>query len=383
MSNCLYRIGLTGLGGLLVGCVYPSLQMGEGAGGSSTTSTAFGSGGTVASGGTSAAIVIGGAVTTTAKGGNGGSGGAITSTPGSGGNVGNGGAVTTTAKGGNGGSGGAVTTTPGSGGAVTTIPGSGGAVTSSGGTGIVNPSSGGVITTLGSGGTVTTATTAVTCTSATNLIALALASSTTGNWIGGDSAVSTDNPCGVQGAIYAYSDLGLDKTSCSADDSVQVPPRDPANTDPAARLSPCSGGKCCISGTTSLWPMSGSTTDYNASVWGGGIGITLNDAGSGATSSKQAYAGIATGFNLQLSGTLNGQVIRLGYTQSATDQATPFKQITSLGSTSLPFTGVTCPTWTSPCVAPGLHPYDLQILVVGGDFAGAFNICIDSMTPIL
>jgi hypothetical protein len=372
MSYQFHGIRLMALGGLLVGCAYPSLEMGEGAGGAKTTAPAVGSGGSMASGGAGMTTVPS-------------SGGTVVTPPS------NGGAVTTTAKGGSVGvaTGGTGVVTPSNGGVTIALGGrvgAGGLTATSAGTGVVTPSSGGVVTTATTASSAGSTGAAPACASTTNLVALALSSSTTGNWIGGDSAVTIDNPCGVQGAIFAYSDLGIDKAGGSADDTIQSPARDPASTDSTVRLSPCLGGKCCISGATSRWPVSGTTTDYTASVWGGGIGITLNDRGAGTSSSKLAYSGPATGFNLQLSGTLNGQSVRVLYTQSATDMEAPFKQIASLGQVSVPFTGVggpTCATWYTSCVAPGMHPFDLEIQVVGGDVAGTFSLCIDSITPIL
>lgn len=146
--------------------------------------------------------------------------------------------------------------------------------------------------------------------------------------------------------------------------------------------NPCAGGKCCISGATVLWPVTGSTKDYKASVWGGGLGISLGDPGEGGT--KKAYAGSAKGFTIKLSGSKKSQVIRLGYTQTADDKAAPFKEVAALASTDLLFGDVSCPTWADTCVDPGSgNPFDIQVQVVGGDSEGAFEVCIDSITPLL
>jgi hypothetical protein len=224
------------------------------------------------------------------------------------------------------------------------------------------------------------------CSPATNLTAEA-DKSDTHNWIGGDSTVTTDNPCGVQGAIFAYSDLGLDGIAGTSDDSVQTPEPDTASVDPRGRVSPCSGGKCCISGATRVWPKaSNGTTDYTASVTGGGLGINLNDTGAGT----RAYSGPAVGFTVKLSGSLNGQKYRVGYIQSATQDCWPFAEFSgaTIGSDmQLPFTSaaIACPTWGScrDCAVPAPNPYALRIEIVGGDVAGSFQLCIDSVTPIL
>jgi hypothetical protein len=251
----------------------------------------------------------------------------------------------------------------------------GGTATSTGGSNTGGASTGGSAT----GGAAPGA-----CTAETNLITSALASSSV-NWIGGDPASTLDNPCGVQGSVYAFSDSGLDGSPGGRDDSVQAPSRG-SIVGGYGRLSPCSisNKACCISGTTSLWPVIDTTTDYTASVWGGGIAVSLNDPGSGAT--KRAYQGSIKGLNVTIAGTLNGQELRLGFTQSATDVCPPFKSVTAVGTYALPFLeSVVCPDWMCwpACIAPTKNPYDLQVQVVGGNVAGAFDICITSITPIL
>ncbi len=222
------------------------------------------------------------------------------------------------------------------------------------------------------------------CTPTANLIQAAL-TSTYGDWIGEDGDSTLDNPCGVQGSVYAYSDRGIDGVVGDADDSVQSPGLDTA-AGGETRLSPCSASRnaCCITGITSKWPGSGGTTDYTASVWGGGLGVSLNDPGAGET--KRAYEGSIKGLNVTISGTLNGQALRVGYTQSASDACPPFVEIRSVGTYALPFVGsVTCPTWScsTACIAATQKPYDLQLYVVGGDVAGAFDVCITAITPII
>lgn len=268
-------------------------------------------------------------------------------------------------------------TTPGAGGATngttTAQTGSEGGSSSTSSTG--NSSTG--------GSSSSTTSSSTDCGSDTNLIALA-DSSETHNWIGGDDTIATDNPCGVQGAIYAYSDDGLDNTPGGTDASVQTPGLDETTDDAKDRTSPCADGKCCISGTTNTWPKNGTTTDYTASVWGGGLGISLNDPGSGGA--KLPYSGSVTGFKVKVTGELNGQKLRIGYTQSATDECAPFKEETALGEYERPFTGgIACPTWECDptCIEPTATPYDIQVQVVGGDIGGDFTVCIESITPML
>ncbi len=216
------------------------------------------------------------------------------------------------------------------------------------------------------------------CASNTDLIYEAY-HSTSGDWIGGDPASTMDNPCGIQGAIYAYSDNGLDNEAGTSDDTLQYPAIDPM--EPWGRLSPCVGGRCCISGTTSRWPLSSSGGyDYMAPVWGAGIGVSLNGLGAGG--SKGPYSGPARGFTVTIAGTLGGQALRIAYVQGPSDTDAPFWQVMSTGTYSVPFQGVSCPAWSSSCVPPLVNPYDLQIQIVGGDAAGPFQICIVSITPL-
>jgi hypothetical protein len=94
----------------------------------------------------------------------------------------------------------------------------------------------------------------------------------------------------------------------------------------------------------------------------------------------------AAGFKLETSGTLNGQVVRVSYTQvAATSDATPFKQLSSPGEYRVGFEDVYCMTWTTrdPCIAADPHPHALQIWIVGGDVEGDFEFCIDGIYPML
>jgi hypothetical protein len=249
---------------------------------------------------------------------------------------------------------------------------------SSGGSVVWTSAVGGYGTTspIGAGGATTTTPVGV-CTSTTNLVVEASASAS-GNWIGGDPASTADNPCGVQGAIYAYSDDGLDNTRGTSDDTVQIPAIDPS--DSSNRQAPCTLGRCCIAGTTHAWPKIAGGGDYTASVWGGGLGFNLNDPGSGASS--RAYAGPVTGFIITTWGHLVGQEIRIAYTQSPYDTNPPFVQFTGIGTYTVPFLSVTCPAWGSPCQWPTPNPYALQVQLVGGDVAGDFQLCVSSITPL-
>jgi len=232
-----------------------------------------------------------------------------------------------------------------------------------GGGGYVSVGGGGGLTGVGGGGGLAGATSA-TCGS--NLLAGDLGA--TGNWVGGDATDPSDNPCGIQGAFYAYGD----GTSCTM----------PADNNP------CSAGQCCITGAT--------VVDSTYTAWGCGMGLSLNDSG-GNPSVKSPYApgttGTATGFRVTLSGNSPAEV-RISYTQVAdtTGVVSPFRNgstgasdVTVPGTYDVMFTDVSCPTWatTQGCTPGGSNPYDFQVGVAGGSVAGAFNVCITELTPLM
>lgn len=196
------------------------------------------------------------------------------------------------------------------------------------------------------------------------------------NWVGGDNTTDADDPCGFQGAFYAYSDKGADETAGNADDSLQSP-KFVSGTE---YESPCVEGKCCISGTTSLWPAKDVYT-----TWGAGLGFSLSDAGEGA--GKRAYSGSAKGFRISFNATMKKQMLRIGLTQSATDESAPFVSIPGFSGdkdVEVMFADPTCPTWATACIDPTDTPYDLQIQVAGGDAGsdGAFEVCVTKLVPI-
>jgi hypothetical protein len=235
----------------------------------------------------------------------------------------------------------------------------------------------------GFGGTTTTTSAAATggshippapaCTKTLNLLGGDLGPGD--NWIGGDPTSAVDNPCGVQGLIYKMGDAGLDRIPGTADDT--CPYLDKS-------VSPCSAGHCCVSGRTHRWLTDSSGRQiFDETLWGCGIGISLNDPKDG--NGTLPYAGPAQGFEVILSGTLNGQVLRLSYTQTAATSVSPFKQVTYTGDWQLAFSDVYCPTWGSAtdCVEAGAHPHALQVWAVGGDVEGDFELCIDGVYPML
>lgn len=185
-------------------------------------------------------------------------------------------------------------------------------------------------------------------------------------WVGGDPAVTTDNPLGIQGAWYGYGD----GTSCA---------------DQQARGNPCSAGGCCISGAT--------VVDSTFAKWGCGLGLSLNASG-GDASTKSAYTGTARSFTFTITGDTGGQPLRIGFTQAAdtTGLVSPYKEIPAFSTSTtqtVTFADATYPSWcstNSSCMglqgtsANPASSYDLQVQIPGGVAAASYNFCITSLT---
>lgn len=230
--------------------------------------------------------------------------------------------------------------TPGAGG----TPGGGGSVGTSG------ASTGGSVGTAGASGSGTGGSAPMECLNDPNL-ALDL------GWVGCDPASTADNPLGLQGSLYMYHD----GSTC---------------TSP---VEPCTATGCCIKGAT--------VVDATFAKWGCGLGFELNSTG-GATPMKNAYTGAAKCFDIKLTGSSGGNPVRISYTQAAvmTGKVAPFlelKPLTAGFTGTVCFEDVTCPTeWMpKPDCAAATTPYDLQIQVVGGNTAGAFDLCLTQLIP--
>lgn len=185
-------------------------------------------------------------------------------------------------------------------------------------------------------------------------------------WIGGDPNSSLDDPCGVQGSVYAFGDSGIDGEACTADDAI----RSPACFTSGDKYRPCTNGSCCIRGVTSA--------DPNADVWGAGLGLFLHMDASGRPT---RYDGQARGFVVRMSGALNGQPITLAYVQDANEASSPFVSVDVPGEISLPFLGVSCHGDDS-CSVPTPNPTLLQFFLEAG-VDGEFELCIERITPML
>ncbi len=172
--------------------------------------------------------------------------------------------------------------------------------------------------------------------------------------MGCDPTLATDNPQGLQGAFYTFGD----GSSCTLADQV------------------CSDKGICLSGTTAI--------DSTYAKWGCGIGMELNATG-GTPSVKQAYAGPAKCFKYTLTGSSGGNEVRLSFTQAANTDGvvSPYVSIpafTNGKSGTICVADVSCQGQTK-CTL-GTTPYDLQVNVVGGNTAGAYNLCLSDLEPV-
>jgi len=173
------------------------------------------------------------------------------------------------------------------------------------------------------------------------------------------------DPIGIQGAIYGYGD----GSSCASPQ--------PANI--------CSTGSCCISGTT--------VVDPTSAKWGCGIGMELDSSG-GTAPVKSQYTGPVKCFNITLTGSSGGNVVRIGFTQTANSTTVaPFSEIAAFTNGwkgQVCFTDAECPSWAtaaqcSKAVGTMGTPYDMQIQVSAGSTTasvGTYNVCVSSISPM-
>ncbi|MEO8902076.1 MAG: hypothetical protein ABI488_09420 [Polyangiaceae bacterium] len=176
-------------------------------------------------------------------------------------------------------------------------------------------------------------------------------------WVGCDPALTTDNPQGIQGSLYTFGD----GTSCPS------PAPDPV-------CAPTKG--VCIAGTTKV--------DPTYAAYGCAIGLELNSSG-GDSPTKSAYTGPAKCFDYILTGNSGGNEVRVSFTQSA-DTAGKVSPYVSLPPFTSGKSGTVC-TKDVSCQGQknctlGTAPYDIQFEVVGGSQAGAYNVCLSSLTPV-
>ncbi len=171
---------------------------------------------------------------------------------------------------------------------------------------------------------------------------------------------------GIEGSIYPYGD----GASCP-----YGPSSPPANI--------CTAAGCCLSGTT--------VVDATFAKWGCGIGLELDDDGT----TKHVYTGPVSCFMITLTGNSGNNVVRIGFTQSATPASgavAPYTEIpafTNGWSGQVCFSDATCPGWATAaqCSETGTNgtPVDMQIQISAGSTTstvGAYNVCLTSVVPV-
>src|SRR5262245_4553958 len=179
-------------------------------------------------------------------------------------------------------------------------------------------------------------------------------------------------PYMIQGSWYSYGDGTM--------------PGKNSMCNPASG-NPCTAAAgCCTMGMTLM-----TAPDYTA--WGCGIGMELSSSG-GTTPVKNVYTGAAKCFNITLTGNSGGNPVRIGFSQSPTPPANavpPYKEIpmfTNGWSGQVCFADATCPAYavTAGTCTKGTGdgtPVDMQLQIPGGDRAGAFNVCITKVEPVV
>jgi hypothetical protein len=136
--------------------------------------------------------------------------------------------------------------------------------------------------------------------------------------------------------------------------------------------------------------MSGTTVvDTSFKKWGCGLGMELNNTGV-----KSVYSGPVKCFDITLTGSSGGNEVRIGFTQgtATAGKVSPYVSVAAFAngwSGRVCFTDAECPTWAvtagtcSKAVGTAGQPYDLQIQVCGGAVAGAFNVCVTDIAPVI
>ncbi len=168
---------------------------------------------------------------------------------------------------------------------------------------------------------------------------------------------------GIEGSIYPYGD----GASC---------PYGP--TSPPTNI--CTSSGCCLGGTT--------VVDTTFAKWGCGIGLELDDDGT----TKNVYTGPVKCFMITLTGSSGGNVVRIGFTQSANPPSgavAPYTELpafTNGWSGQVCFADATCPGWatTAQCTT-NTTPVDMQIQVSAGSTpttVGTYNVCLTSVVPV-
>ena len=143
--------------------------------------------------------------------------------------------------------------------------------------------------------------------------------------------------------------------------------------------------------------MGATAVDTTFAKWGCGIGMELARRAA-RQPTKSVYAGPSKCFNITLTGSSGGNVVRIGFTQSATPPSgavAPFKEypaFTNGMDGHVCFADVDVPglggRWgDGTCTKAGTDgtPDDMQIQVAAGSTTttvGAFNVCISKVVPV-
>lgn len=205
------------------------------------------------------------------------------------------------------------------------------------------------------------------------------------NWIGGEATSGVDDPCGIQGPIYAYGDEE-EATAAGLPSSCAIP------NDPRATIS-CDDARCCISGY--------SIEDRTYAAWGCGIGIGLKHD---AEQVRLPYdePGVI-GFRYSVEGSLTeGQYIRVHLKQPGSTEKScgPFQGGSSWAGSpidaallaqgpfqsSLLFEEALCSMdarASCGCTTATPTPLDIQFQVTGAYVNGPFEFCLTELSPIV
>ncbi len=172
------------------------------------------------------------------------------------------------------------------------------------------------------------------------------------------------NSLGLNGSWFVYSDcVDLNGVNCST------------VTSPPTTSFPNTGGSMCTSGTTSA----------NASAWGAGIALELNDDGASHKQSPwDATAAGVLGFCFQLSGSAVPAGLRLAFTTTTSGDDAPFKAVGSAGSHTVLFSQTGPGSWfknTSPLDTHNLVLMQFQIPATSGK-AIPWDFCVSGMTAV-
>ena len=207
------------------------------------------------------------------------------------------------------------------------------------------------------------------CSRSVDFVAIA-AKTTTYDWVD-----STSNPCGISGTFYAFGDKVGSLTSPS-----------PITGAGDEYASPCTADRgCCISGVTTLWTELVNLAPTYAE-WGAGLGFSLADDPRDSYP-KTAYTGPVKGFTFTVKGQTSGQRVSVSVNHTAeASEMPPLVRETALGTWDVRFTDAKCsdyPYIEPKCEESTSGVYDVKVVVAGGDAAGAFDLCLTSLIPIL